>query len=84
MIIGKTSASPVYFHVRRPPKRKDTSAKPSRSTRRATTEASAGANIRGKIHKGLRVTIITTSKIPVIRTTAARNIANPRRAWRRL
>jgi hypothetical protein len=33
--------------VRSPPKRKDTSEKPSRTTRRATTEATAGVHISG-------------------------------------
>lgn len=43
---GKTSAIPMAFHPCRPPKRKETSAKPSLRMRRAATDAMAGTNIR--------------------------------------
>src|SRR5438105_273801 len=77
--IGKTSASPIAFHPRRPPIRNDTSAKPSRSTKRATTEAAAGVHMRAQTHDELPL-IISASNPADSGTRTAKYMASPRRA----
>src|SRR5437764_764222 len=52
-MVGKISAAPIACHPRRAPMRNDTSAKPSRSNKRATTEAVAGVHIRARTHDTL-------------------------------
>src|SRR5919112_2492756 len=84
MTIGKISASPMAFHPRRPPRRNDTSAKPSRSTRRATTEATAGDHIRAQIHDELPVLMMIAWKTAVSGTRTAKYMARPRRARSRV
>src|SRR5918993_5878531 len=80
MTIGKISASPMAFHPRRPPRRNDTSAKPSRSTSRATTEATAGDHIRAQIHDISPVMMTIASNTAVSGTRRAKYMASPRRA----
>src|SRR5829696_5343913 len=73
----------MYFHVLLPPKRKDTSAKPARSTRRATTEATAGVHIRAQTHEKLPVLMMIAWKTAESTKTMAKYMPNPRRAWSR-
>src|SRR5829696_1408775 len=84
MTIGKISASPIAFHPRRPPRRNDTSAKPSRSTRRATTEATAGVHIRAQHHDELPVLLMITWNTAESGTRTAKYMASPRRARSRV
>src|SRR5215204_5510985 len=82
-MIGKISASPIAFHPRCPPRRNDTSAKPSRSTRRATTEATAGVHIRAQNHDKLALIMITWNTAES-GTRTAKYMARPRRARSRV
>src|SRR3954463_6935887 len=78
-MVGKISAAPIACHPRRPPMRNDTSAKPSRSNKRATTEAAAGVHMRAHTHDKLPL-IMSASNTADNGPRTAKYMIAPRRA----
>src|SRR5437764_5587392 len=78
-MVGKISAAPIAFHPLGPPIRNDTSAKPSRSNKRATTEAVAGVHIRAQTHDTLPL-IMRASNTADNGTRTEKYMISPRRA----
>lgn len=82
MTIGNSTAMRIALAPRRPPRRNDTSAKPSRRIRRATTDAAPGVHISAQTHAELPPTIMSISNAAENGTSTAKYMASPRRAWR--
>src|SRR5262245_18207444 len=74
----------MAFHPRRPPSRNDTSAKPSRSATRATTEAAAGVHISAQITEKSPLMMTIDSNTAVSGTRTPKYMASPRRARNRV
>src|SRR5262245_10026499 len=80
MGIGNSTATTIAFAPCRPPRRNDTSAKPSRRIRRATIDAAAGVHISAQTHDKAPATIMSRSSTAESGTRTAKYIASPRRA----
>src|SRR5262249_21403175 len=80
MAIGNSTATTIAFAPCRPPRRNDTSAKPSRRIRRATIDGAAGVHISAQTHDKALSTIMSVSSTAESGTRTAKYIASPRRA----